>query len=75
VSVESPRRTSAPHASAATTNETRGPRAPGNSPGNSGGREVSMRVTPFLMFTGQAQSALDLYVDAFPDSRILDLER
>lgn len=34
-----------------------------------------MRVTPFLMFTGQAQSALDLYVDVFPDSRILDLER
>jgi len=30
---------------------------------------------PFLMFTGNAQAAMDLYVATFPDSRILNAAR
>ncbi|MCJ1886300.1 VOC family protein [Pseudomonas sp. LA21] len=34
------------------------------------------RATPFLMFQGGvAQSALDLYLATFPDSRVLHVER
>ncbi|HTC53102.1 MAG TPA: VOC family protein [Steroidobacteraceae bacterium] len=33
-----------------------------------------MQLTPFLMFAGNAQSALRSYVALFPDSRILSLE-
>ena len=29
-----------------------------------------MRVTPFLMFEGKAQEAMDLYVSLFPDARV-----
>ena len=32
-------------------------------------------VTPFLMFEGQAQQAMDLYTRVLPDSEILDVER
>ena len=32
-------------------------------------------VTPFLMFEGQAEEALNLYVEAIPDSKILDIQR
>ena len=32
-------------------------------------------VTPFLMFQGDAQAAMDLYVATFPDSRIVRADR
>jgi predicted 3-demethylubiquinone-9 3-methyltransferase (glyoxalase superfamily) len=32
-------------------------------------------VTPFLMFEGAAQEALDLYVAAFDDAEVLDVQR
>ena len=32
-------------------------------------------VTPFLMFEGQAQQAMDLYTRVLPDSEVLDDER
>lgn len=34
-----------------------------------------MNVTPFLMFEGRAQEALDLYVSLLPDSRIDSVQR
>ena len=34
-----------------------------------------MNVTPFLMFEGSAEKAMDYYVSIFPDSRILDIRR
>jgi predicted 3-demethylubiquinone-9 3-methyltransferase (glyoxalase superfamily) len=36
---------------------------------------MSQQVRPFLMFTGQAQEAMDFYVSLFPGARILDLAR
>lgn len=33
------------------------------------------RVTPFLLFQGNAQAALDLYFATFPDSRFVSVER
>jgi predicted 3-demethylubiquinone-9 3-methyltransferase (glyoxalase superfamily) len=33
------------------------------------------KVTPFLMFTGRAQEALDVYMGLFDDAEILSLER
>jgi predicted 3-demethylubiquinone-9 3-methyltransferase (glyoxalase superfamily) len=33
------------------------------------------KATPFLMFQGQAQAALDLYFGIFPESRMLSAER
>jgi predicted 3-demethylubiquinone-9 3-methyltransferase (glyoxalase superfamily) len=32
-------------------------------------------ATPFLMFEGNAQAAMDLYTATFPDSRVLRVER
>ena len=32
-------------------------------------------VTPFLMFQGQAQEAMELYTRVIPDSQILDVEK
>ena len=32
-------------------------------------------VTPFLMFEGQAQEAMDLYTKIIPDSKILNVQR
>ena len=32
-------------------------------------------VTPFLMFEGEAQQAMELYTRVIPDSQILDVER
>ena len=32
-------------------------------------------ATPFLMFAGTAQAAMDLYVSLFPDSRIVRADR
>ena len=32
-------------------------------------------VTPFLMFQGHAQEAMELYTRVIPDSQILDVER
>lgn len=32
-------------------------------------------ATPFLMFQGDAQAAIDLYTAALPDTRVLDLKR
>ncbi len=32
-------------------------------------------ATPFLMFQGQAQAALDLYTATLPDTRVLQMER
>ncbi|MGA7205295.1 MAG: VOC family protein [Specibacter sp.] len=34
-----------------------------------------MTLTPFLMFTGQAEEAMNFYVSAFPDAEILRLDR
>jgi predicted 3-demethylubiquinone-9 3-methyltransferase (glyoxalase superfamily) len=34
-----------------------------------------MALTPFLMFTGQAEEAMFSYVSIFPDAEILDLDR
>lgn len=34
-----------------------------------------MEMTPFLMFTGQAEAAMDLYVSLFPQARIVSIER
>ena len=36
---------------------------------------MSMTVRPFLMFEGQAEAAMSLYVGLMPASRILDVER
>jgi predicted 3-demethylubiquinone-9 3-methyltransferase (glyoxalase superfamily) len=33
------------------------------------------KVTPFLMFTGRAQEALDLYLGLFDDAEVLDVRR
>lgn len=33
-----------------------------------------MTLTPFLMFTGQAQEAISFYVATFPDAEVLDLD-
>jgi predicted 3-demethylubiquinone-9 3-methyltransferase (glyoxalase superfamily) len=32
-------------------------------------------ATPFLMFTGDAQAAMNLYIATFPDSRIVHADR
>lgn len=32
-------------------------------------------ATPFLMFQGDAQAAIDLYLATLPDTRVLDLKR
>jgi predicted 3-demethylubiquinone-9 3-methyltransferase (glyoxalase superfamily) len=32
-------------------------------------------VTPFLMFEGQAEEALDLYASAFDDAEVVDVQR
>jgi predicted 3-demethylubiquinone-9 3-methyltransferase (glyoxalase superfamily) len=34
-----------------------------------------MALTPFLMFTGQAEEAIRFYVAVFPDAEILELDR
>jgi len=34
-----------------------------------------MQVTPFLMFEGAAQEALDLYLSAFDDAEVVDIRR
>jgi predicted 3-demethylubiquinone-9 3-methyltransferase (glyoxalase superfamily) len=34
-----------------------------------------MTLTPFLMFTGQAEEAMNFYVSAFPDAEIIDVDR
>jgi predicted 3-demethylubiquinone-9 3-methyltransferase (glyoxalase superfamily) len=36
---------------------------------------VATTVTPFLMFQGDAEEAMNLYVELFPDSKIVDIER
>ncbi len=36
---------------------------------------MPQQVTPFLMFTGDAERALDLYTSLFDDARVLDLTR
>src|SRR4051812_4344225 len=33
-----------------------------------------MQVTPFLMFEGQAEAAMELYISLFPRSRIVSIE-
>ena len=33
------------------------------------------RATPFLMFQGQAQAAIDLYTATLPDTRVLEMKR
>ena len=32
-------------------------------------------ATPFLMFQGEAQAAIDLYMALLPDTRVLDMKR
>ncbi|WP_292067162.1 VOC family protein [Mesorhizobium sp.] len=34
-----------------------------------------MKVTPFLMFEGQAEEAMTLYCETIPESRVLDVTR
>ncbi len=34
-----------------------------------------MKITPFLMFTGEAGAALDFYVATFPGAELLSIER
>ncbi|MFN7941114.1 MAG: VOC family protein [Thermoanaerobaculia bacterium] len=34
-----------------------------------------MRLTPFLMFTGTAEAAMNFYLALFPDSRVESIER
>ena len=34
-----------------------------------------MKATPFLMFQGQAEAAIDLYVSLFPDGAVEEIER
>lgn len=36
---------------------------------------MPVQVCPFLMFTGQCEAAMNLYVSLIPDSRILDVRR
>ena len=36
---------------------------------------MQTRVTPFLMFEGRAEEAMDLYVSLIPDSRVVDIQR
>ena len=36
---------------------------------------MESRVTPFLMFTGQAEEAMNLYASVFPDAQIEKIER
>jgi predicted 3-demethylubiquinone-9 3-methyltransferase (glyoxalase superfamily) len=36
---------------------------------------MTMRITPFLMFEGTAQAAMDLYLSLFPDARIESIAR
>jgi predicted 3-demethylubiquinone-9 3-methyltransferase (glyoxalase superfamily) len=36
---------------------------------------MSVAVTPFLMFEGRAEEAMQLYTSLFPDGRILELVR
>lgn len=33
------------------------------------------KVTPFLMFTGQAEAAMNFYISLFADGRIVELQR
>ncbi|ARP93325.1 VOC family protein [Bordetella genomosp. 13] len=33
-----------------------------------------MQITPFLMFVGEAKAAIDLYVRAIPNSRIVSID-
>ncbi|HEX8705619.1 MAG TPA: VOC family protein [Myxococcaceae bacterium] len=39
------------------------------------GREMSTQVLPFLMFTGQAEEAMKLYVSLIPGSEIININR
>lgn len=36
---------------------------------------MAISITPFLMFTGSAQSAMDLYVSLFKNSQIMHVEQ
>jgi predicted 3-demethylubiquinone-9 3-methyltransferase (glyoxalase superfamily) len=36
---------------------------------------MGIRVSPFLMFEGQAGDALELYTDAFEDAEVVDIRR
>ena len=36
---------------------------------------MPQQVTPFLMFTGDAEGAMELYTSLFDDARVLTLER
>ena len=36
---------------------------------------MAERITPFLMFEGKAEEAMNLYLSLFPDSRVDKLER
>jgi predicted 3-demethylubiquinone-9 3-methyltransferase (glyoxalase superfamily) len=36
---------------------------------------MAKSVTPFLMFEGKAEEAMNLYVSLFPDGRVLDITR
>lgn len=36
---------------------------------------MTKSVTPFLMFEGKAQEAMDFYVELFPNSRVLEVQK
>lgn len=36
---------------------------------------MQARVAPFLMFEGQAEEAMQLYVSVIPDSKVLEVQR
>ncbi|MGA7668802.1 MAG: VOC family protein [Nitrolancea sp.] len=36
---------------------------------------MESRITPFLMFTGQAEEAMNLYASVFPDAEIEQIQR
>ena len=38
------------------------------------GASMKTRVTPFLMFEGKAQQAMEFYVSLFPDSRVEEVK-
>ncbi len=36
---------------------------------------MALIITPFLMFTGQAEEAMEFYTALFPNSRVIQIER
>ncbi len=43
--------------------------------GCEGAKDMKSQVTPFLMFEGNAEEAMDFYVSLLPDSRVVSVKR